>query len=41
MRFTWNRPYHVDATKFGRRFWSDATPFEVGIPAAIRQLSSC
>ena len=36
MRFTWNRPYHVDATKFSRRFWSDATPFEVGIPAAIR-----
>lgn len=36
MSFTWNRPYHVDATKFGRRFWSDATPFEVGIPAAIR-----
>lgn len=36
LRFTWNRPYHVDATKFGRRFWSDATPFEVGIPAAIR-----
>jgi len=36
MRFTWNRPYQVDATKFGRRFWSDATSFEVGIPAAIR-----
>jgi hypothetical protein len=36
MSFTWNRPYHVDATKFSRRFWSDATPFEVGIPAAIR-----
>ena len=36
MSFTWNRPYHVDATKFGRRFWSDATPFEVGIPIAIR-----
>lgn len=36
MSFTWNRPYHVDATKFGRRFWSDATPFEVGIPAAVR-----
>ena len=36
MSFTWNRPYHVDATKFARRFWSDATPFEVGIPAAIR-----
>lgn len=36
MRFTWNRPYHVDATKFARRFWSDATPFEIGIPATIR-----
>ncbi|MEY4783193.1 MAG: hypothetical protein RIR41_1128 [Pseudomonadota bacterium] len=36
MRFTWNRPYHVDATKFARRFWSDATPLEVGIPAAVR-----
>ena len=36
MRFTWNRPYHVDATKFARRFWSDATPFEVGIPATVR-----
>ena len=36
MRFTWNRPYHVDATKFARRFWSDATPFEVGIPQTVR-----
>jgi len=36
MRFTWNRPYQVDATKFARRFWSDATPFEVGIPATMR-----
>lgn len=36
MRFTWNRPYHVDATKFARRFWSDATPFEVGIPETVR-----
>jgi len=36
MRFTWNRPYNVDATKFGRRFWSDATPFEVGIPTTVR-----
>lgn len=36
MRFTWNRPYHVDATKFARRFWSDATPFEVGILATVR-----
>ncbi len=36
MRFTWNRPYHVDATKFSRRFWSDATPFEVGVPLTVR-----
>jgi nucleoside-diphosphate-sugar epimerase len=36
MRFTWNRPYHVDATKFARRFWNDATPFEVGIPNTVR-----
>jgi|JI10StandDraft_1071094.scaffolds.fasta_scaffold19127_10 nucleoside-diphosphate-sugar epimerase len=36
MRFTWDRPYRVDTTKFARRFWSDATPFETGIPATIR-----
>jgi nucleoside-diphosphate-sugar epimerase len=36
MRFTWNRPYHVDASKFARRFWSDATPYETGIPATAR-----
>lgn len=36
MRFTWNRPYHVDATKFARRFWADATPFEVGIPLTAK-----
>ena len=36
MRFTWNRPYQVDSTKFARRFWSDATPFEIGIPATVR-----
>jgi nucleoside-diphosphate-sugar epimerase len=33
MRFQWDRPYHVDARKFSARFWSDATPFEVGSPA--------
>lgn len=36
MRFTWDRPYTVDATKFSRRFWSDATPFEVGVPLTVR-----
>jgi nucleoside-diphosphate-sugar epimerase len=34
--FTWDRPYHVDASKFKRRFWSDVTPFEIGAPAAAR-----
>jgi nucleoside-diphosphate-sugar epimerase len=32
MRFQWDRPYHVDSGKFKRRFWSDATPFEIGMP---------
>lgn len=36
MRFTWDRPYRVDATKFTRRFWSDVTPFETGAAATIR-----
>jgi hypothetical protein len=34
--FTWDRPYHVDAGKFTRRFAFTATPFEIGVPAAIR-----
>ena len=33
MRFQWDRPYRVDASRFRARFWSDATPFEVGAPA--------
>lgn len=36
MRFQWDRPYRVDATKFARRFWSDPTPFEAGVPLTIR-----
>jgi nucleoside-diphosphate-sugar epimerase len=32
LRFTWNRPYEVDASKFATAFWSDATPFESGVP---------
>ena len=36
MRFTFDRPYRVDATKFARRFWSDVTPFEIGAPATAR-----
>ena len=32
MRFQWDRPYHVDSSRFAAAFWSDATPFESGIP---------
>lgn len=32
--FTWDRPYRVDASKFAARFWSDATPFEIGAARA-------
>lgn len=34
--FTWDRPYLVDGGKFTRRFGFTATPFEVGVPAAVR-----
>ena len=34
--FTWTRPFHVDASKFKRRFWSDVTPFEIGAAATVR-----
>jgi len=40
MRFTFDRPYHVDASKWKRRFWSDVTPFEVGAAAATRAFGS-
>ena len=36
MRFAWDRPYRVDASKFAARFWADPTPFDVGIPLATR-----
>jgi nucleoside-diphosphate-sugar epimerase len=32
MRFQWDRPYRVDSSRFAARFWSDATPFEIGAP---------
>ena len=37
--FTWDRPYHVDAGKFTRRFDFKPTPFEIGVPAAVRSFS--
>ena len=36
MRFAWDRPYRVDFSKFAARFWSDPTPFEIGVPEAAR-----
>jgi nucleoside-diphosphate-sugar epimerase len=36
MRFQWDRPYHVDASRFKATFWADATPFETGIPETAR-----
>jgi nucleoside-diphosphate-sugar epimerase len=35
MRFQWDRPYIVDASKFGLRFWNDATSFERGLGETI------
>lgn len=35
MRFQWDRPYRVDSSKFAKRFWSDATPFEKGLTETI------
>ena len=31
MRFQWDRPYQVDASRFKAAFWSDVTPFETGV----------
>lgn len=39
MRFQWDRPYHVDASKWTSRFWSDVTPFEEGVAATIRSFT--
>lgn len=36
MQFLFDRPYVVKADKFRRRFWSDVTPFETGLPAAAQ-----
>ncbi|MDR3493922.1 MAG: NAD-dependent epimerase/dehydratase family protein [Ancalomicrobiaceae bacterium] len=39
MRFVWDRPYRVDHQKFAKRFWGDATPFEVGAVATARSFA--
>lgn len=33
VRFTWDRPYIVDGSKFTRRFSFVVTPYEAGVPA--------
>lgn len=35
MLYQWERPFHVDSSKFADRFWSDATPFEDGLAATV------
>ena len=34
--FTWDRPYHVDGSKFSRRFRLETTPFEIGAVETAR-----
>jgi len=36
VRFLFDRPYYVDASKFKARFWSDVTPLEVGVAETAR-----
>ncbi len=33
MRFLWDRPYLVDASKFAKTYWSDVTTFDTGLRA--------
>ena len=37
---SWDRPYRVDLSRFAKRFWSDATPFEIGAPATAMWYSA-
>ncbi|MGO9483940.1 MAG: NAD-dependent epimerase/dehydratase family protein [Rhodomicrobium sp.] len=39
MGFQTDRPYLVDASKFARRFWANATSFEAGLEATIASYS--
>ena len=39
MRFQWDRPYQVDARQWTQRFWSDVTPFEIGVDATMRSFA--
>ncbi len=36
MRFQADRAYLVDSSRFAKRFWNDATPFEIGVPKTVQ-----
>ena len=40
MRYTWDRPYQVDGSKFTNRFWNDVTPYEIGAVATARSYAT-
>ncbi|MGI9597969.1 MAG: NAD-dependent epimerase/dehydratase family protein [Acidimicrobiales bacterium] len=35
MLYQWERPFHVDASKFSARFWDDPTPWDQGVPETV------
>ncbi len=35
MLYQWEQPFRVDSSKFGARFWSDATPLDIGVKATV------
>ena len=35
MLYQWERPFHVDSSKFAERFWGDATSFADGVAATV------
>lgn len=36
MLYQWERPFHVDGSKFAARFWSDVTPWDIGVTETAR-----
>ena len=39
MHFQWDRTYQVDSSKFAKRFWANATPFEIGAIETLKSFS--
>jgi nucleoside-diphosphate-sugar epimerase len=40
MLYQWERPFHVDASKFSARFWDDPTPWDQGVTETAASYSS-